>query len=77
MSLKDFETVTSTTKNQRTVLNLMTEVMEMVGRGAGSSGAHGTGADGGGSEDGMSAESREQLLDSKHPGQENQWHPLS
>jgi len=55
----------------------MTEVMEMVGRGAGSSGAHGTGADGGGSEDGMSAESREQLLDSKHPGQENQWHPLS
>ena len=32
---------------------------------------------GGGSEDGMSAESREQLLDSKHPGQENQWHPLS
>ena len=49
----------------------------MVGRGAGSSGAHGTGADGGGSEDGMSAESREQLLDSKHPGQENQWHPLS
>ena len=46
----------------------MMVVMEMVGRGVGSSGAHGTGADGGGSEDGMAAESRQQPLDSKHPG---------
>ena len=45
----------------------MTVVMELVGRGAGSSGAHSTGADGGG-EDGMSAEPGEQRLDSKLPG---------